>query len=152
MAEILFYHLERARVEDVLPSLLERCLERSWQSLILVPDASAQARLDDWLWTYTDESFLPHAALVSGAGEGPPADIPILLGVGPHTGAGFDVLFVLAGVTVYADQLAMRQRACLLFDGTAAAAARDTWKAAKAAGHAVSYWRQNEDGRWEKTA
>jgi DNA polymerase-3 subunit chi len=41
----------------------------------------------------------------------------------------------------------------LLFDGNdaeALAAARAQWSALKAGGHALSYWQQNDDGRWEK--
>ena len=45
---------------------------------------------------------------------------------------------------------------CLdMFDGRdadAVAAARERWKAMKAAGHALAYWQQNEAGGWEKKA
>ena len=34
----------------------------------------------------------------------------------------------------------------------ALATARDQWKQAKAAGHACTYWQQNDMGRWEKKA
>ena len=40
-----------------------------------------------------------------------------------------------------------------IFDGgddTAVAAARERWKAYKAAGHDLTYWQQTDDGRWEK--
>ena len=32
--DILFYHLERARLLDVLPSLLEKSLQRGWQVVV----------------------------------------------------------------------------------------------------------------------
>ena len=34
MTEILFYHLERQPLEDVLPRLLERSLERGWKVVV----------------------------------------------------------------------------------------------------------------------
>jgi DNA polymerase-3 subunit chi len=42
-----------------------------------------------------------------------------------------------------------------IFDGrdeAAVARARADWQTAKAKGHAVSYWQQDEAGRWEKKA
>jgi DNA polymerase-3 subunit chi len=42
-----------------------------------------------------------------------------------------------------------------MFDGTdetALEAARGRWKTLKAAGHALSYWRQATAGGWEKAA
>ena len=42
-----------------------------------------------------------------------------------------------------------------LFDGRdedARAKAREQWKRAKAEGHAVTFWQQNDGGRWEKKA
>ena len=42
-----------------------------------------------------------------------------------------------------------------IFDGRdedAIVQARREWKRMKAAGHAVTYWQQNDKGRWEKKA
>ncbi len=41
----------------------------------------------------------------------------------------------------------------VLFDGNdeeAVAAARDRWRAVKAAGYEATYWQQDEDGRWQR--
>ena len=62
------------------------------------------------------------------------------------------VLFLTDGMT--SENTAAYERVCDLFDGiddTAVAAARDRWKAAQAAGHTVSYWKQADKG-WEKVA
>ena len=43
----------------------------------------------------------------------------------------------------------------ILFDGTDTDAllhAREQWRGAKQAGHAVAYWQQDETGRWTKKA
>ena len=60
MTEILFYHLQRQPLEKVLPSLLEKSLERGWQAAIQAVSEERLQALDDGLWTYADESFLPH--------------------------------------------------------------------------------------------
>ena len=61
MTEILFYHLESGRLEDVLPGLLEKTLERGWRAVVQTGTKERAESLDGFLWTYRDESFLPHA-------------------------------------------------------------------------------------------
>lgn len=61
MAEILFYHLESQPLERVLPVLLEKSLERGWNVVVEIASEERAALLDDMLWTYRDDSFLPHA-------------------------------------------------------------------------------------------
>ena len=34
MTEVLFYHLQRQPLEAVLPTLLEKSLERGWRALV----------------------------------------------------------------------------------------------------------------------
>jgi DNA polymerase-3 subunit chi len=60
MTEILFYHLERRGLDDVLPGLIEKTLERGWRALIRVESAERADAIDTLLWTYND-GFLPHA-------------------------------------------------------------------------------------------
>ena len=69
MTEILFYHLERQPLFQVLPSLLEKTRERGWRAVVRTVDGEQAASLDEHLWTYREESFLPHA-LHSQAGPG----------------------------------------------------------------------------------
>ena len=55
---------------------------------------------------------------------------------------------VLADVSPYV-------RVAYVFDGRdreAVAKAREAWQAAKARGDAVSYWQQDESGRWQQKA
>jgi DNA polymerase-3 subunit chi len=49
--------------------------------------------------------------------------------------------------------LAAHERVFFVFDDSdeiAVEKARDAWKAAKAAGHEVTYWKQDAAGRWQK--
>lgn len=154
MAEVWFYHLERRTLEQTLPALLERTLDRDWTAVVEAASPERVKALDDWLWTYSDESFLPHGTL----GDGDPSEHPILLLTGPDNPAGAKIRFLIDGADAAAAIAASPtpyERLLLLFDGRdaeAVAAARVQWKSLKAAGHALSYWQENADGRWEKKA
>jgi DNA polymerase-3 subunit chi len=53
-----------------------------------------------------------------------------------------------------AEDIAVYERAIHLFDGAdadAVEAARARWKEARGAGFAVTYWQQDENGRWRKS-
>jgi DNA polymerase-3 subunit chi len=146
-AEVLFYHLERAPLERVLPSLLERTLERGWRAVVQSGSAERLEALDLALWTYSEASFLPHGT----ARDGDPARQPIYLTTGEETPNGAGVRFLVDGAEMagFKDFV----RIVCIFDGNdsdATAKARTQWKAAKAAGCAATYWRQSESGRWEK--
>jgi DNA polymerase-3 subunit chi len=146
-AEVLFYHLERAPLERVLPSLLERTLERGWRAVVQSGSPERLEALDLALWTYNDASFLPHGT----ARDGDPARQPIYLTTGDETPNGAGVRFLVDG----ADMSGFKDfvRIVCIFDGRdaeATAKARAQWKEARAAGCTVTYWRQSDNGRWEK--
>ena len=146
--EVWFYHLERSGLDQVLPELLEKTLARGWRALVRTPEPDRIDHLDGWLWTYRDESFLPH-----GTAEEPGAERqPILLTTGDENANASNALFLIDGAE--AASLDDYERCILLFDGRdeqALAGARQRWKETKAAGHPASYWRQAERG-WEKQA
>ena len=60
MTEVLFYHLQRQPIEKVLPNLLERSLERGWRAVVQASSEDRVDALDAHLWTFSDDSFLPH--------------------------------------------------------------------------------------------
>lgn len=148
-AEVLFYHLERQPLESVLPSLLEKTLERGWRAVIQSGSAERLEALDLSLWTYAEESFLPHGT----ARDGPASDQPIFLTTSGENPNGAGVRFLVDGAE--AESFSDMTRLVFMFNGNdteAKAKARSQWQAAKAAGCAVTYWRQTEQGRWEKQA
>src|SRR6185437_12836033 len=75
MTEVLFYHLQTMSLENVLPPLLEKSLERGWRVVVQSTSPERAEALDAHLWTYRDDSFLPHAAWRGGDAE----DQPIVL-------------------------------------------------------------------------
>lgn len=149
MTEILFYHLERQGLSEVLPPLLEKCLERGWRAVVQVGEEERRDELNTLLWTYRDDAFLPHGA----PSDGNPERQPVWLTCADDNPNGAEVRFLADGAD--AADVAAYRRVVYLFDGRdpdAVAAARARWTRAKEAGHAVTYWRQNERGGWEKKA
>lgn len=150
MTEILFYHLKGRTLEQVLPPLLQKSLERGWR---VVVQASSDERidvLDAHLWTYRDDTFLPHGTWR----EGEAAEQPILLTVNEDNPNGAGVRFLVEGAGMPADATAYR-RIVLLFDGEdpeAVETARARWSEAKAAGFEVTYWQTDESGHWQRQA
>jgi len=149
MTEVYFYHLERQPLEAVLPQLLEKTLARGWRAVIQVGLPERVEAISTLLWSYRDDSFLPHGT----AADGHPTRQPIWLTAGSDGPNAPHVRFFLDGAEP--DALAGLERAIIMFDGSLSdtvAQARDWWRGMTAAGHAVSYWRQDEGGRWRNMA
>jgi DNA polymerase-3 subunit chi len=150
MTEVLFYHLQQQSLERVLPNLLERSLERGWRVVVQASSEERVEALDAHLWTYREESFLPHGTWR----EGDVRDQPIVLTINDDNPNAAGVRFLVDGSPVPADA-AGYQRIVLIFDGEdpdALAAARGHWSSAKAQGFDVTYWQTDESGRWVKKA
>lgn len=151
MAEALFYHLTLRSLEVALPELLQRGLQRGWRSVVR---CGAEARLEDLnkrLWTYRDDSFLPHGA----PGDGHAARQPIYLTTGDETPNQPDLLFLVDGAEASTAELTRFQRVCLIFDGrddAAVAKARGQWRAITEASVPAIYWAEEPGGKWVKKA
>lgn len=147
--DVWFYHLERSGLEQALPELLEKTLARRWRALVRVRDPERLRGLDERLWTWRAESFLPH-----GRADGPePERQPVLLTTGDANLNTAQVLFIVDGAEL--GPLDGFERCVVMFDGRddeAVAEARRRWSQVKAGGANCSYWRQDEDGRWSKAA
>lgn len=148
MSEVFFYHLQRQPLDAVLPRLLEKSRERGWNALLRVGSEERLAALDDLLWTYADESFLPHGT----DREADAPEHPVLLTTGDANRNGADILFLIEGAPVPSD-LSGYSRVMYLLDGSdegAVAGGRQAFRALRDAGHDLSYWQQDEEGRWAK--
>ena len=146
MAEIGFYHLTRTDVLAALPALLGRTLGLGERALVLCADAATLQNLDTALWTCSSPDWLPHGTAATPHPEWQPIFLTL---DGTANPAGARFLFRLAGAA--ADPAAYT-RVFDLFDGNddeAVLAARTRWREAKAAGHNLTYWKQEESG-WVK--
>jgi DNA polymerase-3 subunit chi len=152
VSEVLFYHLERRSLEDALPGLVEKTLERGWRALIKCESADRMQAIDNLLWTYSEQTFLPHAM----KGDGDAARQPALITVEEGNDNRADVMFLVGGAAPppWDSEAAMSlTRIVLMFDGrdpSALDAARAAWAAAKAAGHDATYWKETPGGKFEK--
>tara|TARA_R110000824_G_scaffold155226_7_gene327861 strand:- start:19768 stop:20217 length:450 start_codon:yes stop_codon:yes gene_type:complete len=149
MTEVLFYHLQNAPLEQVLPQLLEVSLKRDWRVVVKLGDAERLEMLNQHLWSYKPESFLPHGA----ASDGPAEAQPVFLTTEDENPNNAQVLFLVHGAAPA--EIDGYTRCVLMFDGRddeALGAAREQWKLLKSAGHDATYWQQSDEGRWEKKA
>jgi DNA polymerase III subunit chi len=146
MSEVLFYHLETQPLERVLPQLVEKTLERGWRAIIETSSSERAAAIDALLWTYRDDSFLPHA--IAGAADDP--EEPVLIATdGANPNAANVRFFVDRAVPPTADGY---QRIVYMFSGhdpDAVTEARVAWKALQE-GNELTYWQQDDSGRWVK--
>ena len=146
--EYWFYHLEASTIEGVLPGLLEKTRQKGWRALVKLPEAQLK-EMDDYLWTYKDDSFLPH-----GRDDEPMADQqPITLSSTAQIAAGHDAVFLLGGTEI--SDMTGVERAMVMINGRSqedVQRERTRWKALKDTGATLSYYQQNERGGWEKKA
>ena len=154
MTETLFYHLERRSLDAVLPGLIERTIERGWRAVVKTDSSERADAIDNLLWTYNEQSFLPHAQ----SGDGNPKRQPVLITIEDENPNDAQVLFLVGGAPpppwTRKDIVALT-RIVLLFDGRdpdALARAREAWKSSREAGHDATYWKESASGKFEKQA
>jgi len=148
MTEILFYQLKGQTPEQVLPALLQKSLERGWRVVVQASSEERVEALDAHLWTWRDDSFLPHGTWR----DAEVARQPIVLTFNEDNPNGAVVRFLVEGATMPGDA-SVYQRVVLLFDGEdpdALEAARTRWAEAKSAGFEVTYWQADDKGRWQR--
>ena len=149
MTEVRFYHLTRTALEQALPQMLEKTLERGQRAVVLAGSEARVETLSARLWTYHDRGFLPHGTAKDGRAERQ----PVWLTVQDEAPNAAEVLFLTDGAN--SEKIGDFALCVLLFDGgdeEALAQARAQWKAYKEAGHAVTYWQQDDNGRWGQKA
>jgi DNA polymerase III subunit chi len=147
VTEIRFYHLEQRRIDQALPPLLERALEEGRRVLVRASSDEMVAALNERLWTYDESSFLPHGA----AGDGDPTTQPIFLTSELENPNSATMLVKLSGAEGEADDAF--DLVVLLFDGRDEAAlthARGEWRRLKDQDRTISYWRESDEGGWER--
>ncbi len=154
MTEIWFYHLTSQPLDRTLPILIERSLQRGWKAVVQATTDERLASLDALLWTYSEASFLAHGVARDGDGELQ----PVFLTTGDENPNGASIRFFIEAAEiapVLDAQPDAYARIILMFDGNddeQLANARAQWKTLKGQGRDLSYWQQDEDGRWTKKA
>lgn len=147
MTAVGFYHLTTSPLERTLPRLLEKILQGRKRAVVLCGSEERLSFLNSSLWTLGKASFIPHGSKA----EGKAADQPIWLTLQDENPNNATFLVQTDGMS--SPSLSTYERCLDLFDGNdeiAVQAARDRWKAYKAQGFEVTYWKQTGSGAWEK--
>ncbi len=146
MTEVRFYHMERSGIEQVLPGLIVKALEGGHRILVKAANDKEVERLNEHLWVYNPDSFIPHGAKKDGFAE----KQPVWLTDKDENPNGADVLILCQGAEAGAGgDFKLR---CEMLDGRdeeQVSAARERWKIYKKDGLNVTYWQQGAKG-WEK--
>jgi len=128
--------------------LLEKSIDRGWRAVVETTTAEQARALDQSLWTYRDDSFLPHGI----DGDGLEDRQPVLITTESANGNDAQVRFFVGGAVPGATQ--GYERMVFIFNGhdpDAVERAREAWRAL-AKDNSVTYWQQDAAGRWVKKA
>lgn len=149
MTQIGFYHLTRFTLEQALPKLLEKAYGSNLRTHVMAGSAERVEYLNNFLWAYRDDSFLPHGSAADGEG----GLQPIFLGTDEIAPNDATVLVVCDGANP--QDVGQFSRVLDVFDGNdpnAVAKARERWRDWKNAGHQLVYYQQTEQGGWVEKA
>lgn len=149
MTEISFYHLLHTPLERALPKLIEKVLESGARAVIRTGSTERAEALNSTLWTYDQDSFVPHGT----ARDGNASAQPVWITPDEENPNGADILVLTDGAE--SAEVSSYRRCLEMFDGrdeVAVTDARRRWAAYKEASHELAYWQQTEGGGWEKKA
>lgn len=149
MTAIHFYHLTKTPLAIALPKLLEKAYSSSFRTLLLAGSDDQMSQLNQLLWSYDPNSFLPHGSIKEPYQD----QQPILISTMPENHNNANLLFITNGHKI--QDTGGYDRIIDMFDGNddrALTNARARWKSYKDAGLELIYNKQNDAGGWEKAA
>ena len=148
--DVGFYHCTRSSPETVVPQLAEKALAANYRLLVRVAGPEEAGRLDELLWNYRADSFLPHG--VAGVGD-EDARQPLLISTDFSPVNDATLAISMSQGLPFGE--AKFDRVLLLFDGSdgeETRRARGHWRAvAEREDVSRTYWQQTERG-WSKSA
>lgn len=145
MTDVRFYHMTRKRLEQALPEILSKAVERGHRAVVKLGSRERVESIDGVLWTHDPAGFLPHGYIR----DGNEAEQPVWLTDGDDNPNAATILILADGAT--SGRVQEYGMCCELFDGNdedAVTAARARWVAYQKDGHTLSYFQQDENGRW----
>ncbi len=95
MTQIIFYNTAPLQVENTLFNLIEKSIENGYKSLLLFNDKDKCSAIDEKLWTYKQNSFLPHSSENEKISD--EIDIPIYLSTKNENPYKAELLFSIDG-------------------------------------------------------
>ena len=118
MTQVDFYHLQKQSLENVLPKLLEKAYATGKPIKVKVGNEERVEFINSALWSYDEQSFLPHGSKKDGFGE----EQPIWISAGDDAPNQAVFLFLVDGAVVAPDVLSQYERVFNIFDGNSEAA------------------------------
>ncbi|MGI9392847.1 MAG: DNA polymerase III subunit chi [Parvibaculales bacterium] len=148
MSEVLFYHLERRKLEQILPYLLKQCLEKNWRSLVQMGSPERVRAMSAYLWEHPPNGFFPHGSKGKGFDEKQPIFLSEETKGNPNKA---EVLFLTDGAL--RSTLKGFSRIVFLFDGSDEKSLTEIEQKKKELnkeGHSITYWKENAKGGFDK--
>ncbi len=149
MIRVDFYHLQKNPLEQVLPKLCEKAYATGKRIKILLGNDERVEFINALLWTYAEDSFLPHGSKKDGFVE----NQPIFISASEDNENNAQLLILADGAMPELGFLSQYERILNIFDGndeTALNKARTYWKQIKSLDGELHYWQQNERGNFEQ--
>ncbi|MEM6780744.1 MAG: DNA polymerase III subunit chi [Pseudomonadota bacterium] len=149
MTEVRFYHLQKQTLDQALPQILTKALSIGHRIVVKLGSKDSVEHMNKHLWTYRQDSFLPHGSAKDGHAEYQ----PIWLTAENDNPNNADLL--VTGGGAIPDSIEDYKLCCEFLDGfddDAITQARERWKSYKDKGFEVTYWQQDDKGAWNKKA
>lgn len=149
MVRVDFYHLQKRTLDETLPILLQKAYGTGKRIKIKIGTEERVEFINSLLWTYNDESFLPHGSKKDGFAE----QQPVWLSSDSENPNDAVFLFLVDGAAETVANVQAYERIFNIFDGNSDEAlqlARQLWKEYKNAGFEVYYWQQDNNGKWQQ--
>ena len=149
MTRVDFYHLQKAPLEQVLPKLCEKAYATKKRIKILLGIDERVEFINSLLWTYSEESFLPHGSKKDGFFD----EQPIFISTSEENENNASILILADGAIFDVNKLSSFERVLNVFDGNDDIAlnnARDYWKKIKSLNFELHDWQQNDTGAFER--
>ncbi len=143
---MFFYNIESRDFFKDISLLTEKLFKQGIKVLIFCPDDSVTKLLDDFLWTFKEESFLPH--IVVDRNYCPLETI--IISKDKLNVESFETLIVFKGSSVDPEFCKKFEKTYYFFDDNNAEEkklARAVWREALKIGIKCNYWKV-ENNRW----
>ncbi len=149
MTRVDFYHLQKTPLEQVLPKLCEKAYSSGNKIKVLLGVEERIEFINTLLWTYNEESFLPHGSKKDGFIE----EQPIFISSQTKNENNANLLILADNAYPDLSFLTNFERVLNIFDASdefALEQARNYWKQIKNLNYELHYWQQNDNGSFEQ--
>jgi DNA polymerase-3 subunit chi len=147
MAEIAFYHCLTTSVDEALLTILEKILSLKERAIVMTPLEAHLVHLDQFLWSFKPDCFLPHGTAKDGFSE----HQPIFLTNDEFVPNGARFLVLMDGAS--SKDPSHYKRVIEVFNGGSeeeVALARQKWQAYKKCNFELIYFKQTENRSWQR--